>query len=453
MAIRLARMATNVLLARLLAPRVFGVFAVGAIAIDTLLTLNDLGITVGIVRARGNVRVAARTGVTIAFVFSVLLYGVCFLAAPWFASALNAPDATNVLRLMTVAVLLDGICAVPSGLLSRALRTDLLAVAQLSGFVLGTSLTIGMAVAGFGVWSLAWGRVIGTAVTVVAYVALAPYRPRPGFDLEEARKLLRFGLPLAGLALLQFALLNADYLVVGRLMGPLALGFYLLAFNVSSWPESLVSVAVRTVTVAGFSRLVGDSEELASGFVRTFGLLMTAAIPASLLLICLASPLVGFVYGRRWLPSVGALQFLVVFAGMRIAMFFVTDLLTAVGRLKMAVWMQVAWLVPLIPALAIGARLAGLTGVGAAHAVVAIAVGAPAIVYGVHRLGFSPTRMLSALVWPVAAAVPATIACLVSASLVTNDFARIGAGASAGLLAFALFAGIPIMKARLWARR
>jgi PST family polysaccharide transporter len=119
----------------------------------------------------------------------------------------------------------------------------------------------------------------------------------------------------------------------------------------------------------------------------------------------------------------------------------------------MAVWMQVAWLLPLIPALAIGARLAGLTGVGAAHAVVAIAVGAPTIVYGVHRLGFSPTRMLSALVWPAAAAVPATIACLVSASLVTNDFARIGAGGSAGVLAFALFARIPIMKGRLWARR
>ncbi len=436
--VRFLRMASNVVLARLLTPRDFGVFTVGAVAIDVLLTLNDLGTTVGIVRARGDVRRVASTGVTIAFAFSSVLYAVCYVAAPLFARALNAPDATSVLRLMTVAVLLDGICAVHSALLTRALRTDLQSLSQFGGFAIGIAVTIAMARMGFGVWSLAWGRVIATAVTAVATIALAPDHPTPGFETNEARKLLRFGLPLAGVAFVQFGLLNTDYLVVGRVLGPVALGFYVLAFNVSSWPVNLLSVTVRRVTVAGFSRLVDNPQALADGFVKSLGLLMTATIPTCLLLSLLASPLVSFLYGSRWLPSVGALQFLVVFAAVRIGSFFVNDLLIAVGRIRLAVWMQLAWLAPLVPALALGASVGGVTGVGAAHAVVALVIGGPVIVFALRILAVRPRPLLSILRRPALAAFPTTLACLGTASLMTNDLAKLLTSGLVGLIVFIL---------------
>ncbi len=50
-------------------------------------------------------------------------------------------------------------------------------------------------------------------------------------------------------------LLNADFVLVGNVLGVVALGYYLLAFNVSSWVPGLVGTAVRYVSVPGFSRL------------------------------------------------------------------------------------------------------------------------------------------------------------------------------------------------------
>ena len=65
-------------------------------------------------------------------------------------------------------------------------------------------------------------------------------RPLFGFDRTVARSALRFGLPLAIANMLSWALLNVDNVVISRTSGVVALGFYVLAFNVSSWPMTAI---------------------------------------------------------------------------------------------------------------------------------------------------------------------------------------------------------------------
>jgi len=83
------------------------------------------------------------------------------------------------------------------------------------------------------------------------------------------------------------AMLNVDYVVVGRVLGPVALGLYLMAFNLSSWPVNVFSFAVRRVSLAGFSRLQSDHARLKSAFARSGALLMAATIPVCALLATL----------------------------------------------------------------------------------------------------------------------------------------------------------------------
>ena len=91
-----------------------------------------------------------------------------------------------------------------------------------------------------------------------------------GFDKEITKKLLTFGLPLAASLGIEAVLLNADFVIVGNVLGVVALGYYLLAFNVSSWVPGLVGTAVRYVSVPSFSRLAEqDSEALALGVRRS----------------------------------------------------------------------------------------------------------------------------------------------------------------------------------------
>ncbi len=91
-----------------------------------------------------------------------------------------------------------------------------------------------------------------------------------GFDREITKKLLKFGLPLAVSLGIESVLLNADFVIVGNVLGVVALGYYLLAFNVSNWVPGLIGTAVRYVSIPSFSRLAEqDSEALALGVRRS----------------------------------------------------------------------------------------------------------------------------------------------------------------------------------------
>ncbi|HKE99800.1 MAG TPA: lipopolysaccharide biosynthesis protein [Actinomycetes bacterium] len=438
----------GIVLARLLSPEDYGVFAVALVALNALLAMNELGVSLAIVRWPGELERIAPTVTTLALAGSVGLYGLCFVAAPWLATAMGAPEATGVLRLLCAGVVIDGATAVPAALLTRTFRQGRRMVADFTSFGISTVLSIWLAVAGYGAWSLAWGRLAGNGVAAVLFVLLAPARFRPGFDAAQARRLLAFGLPLAGSSLLVFAMLNVDYVVVGSLLGPVALGFYLLAFNLSSWPVNVFSVAVRRVSLAGFSRLVEDPGRLRSSFARSLGLLMTATLPVCVLLGLMADPLVRFVYGDRWAPAAGALRWLALLSAARVAAELAYDLLVAVGRSRSTLWLQGAWTLALIPVLALGARLAGISGVAAGHAAVALLLVVPAFAVSLARVGIGPRALGAELTRPLLGSIVVAACCLVALALPSGPFLQLAVAGASGLGAYAALVVFPLRRNR-----
>ncbi len=95
------------------------------------------------------------------------------------------------------------------------------------------------------------------------------------------RPLLKFGLPLAGASILVFAIGYADQLVAGGTLGATALGFYVLAFNLSSWPQQIFSQPLRNVAPATFARLQHEPEAMRSAFRSIIGLLAAVTFPSA----------------------------------------------------------------------------------------------------------------------------------------------------------------------------
>lgn len=445
---RLVNPVTGIILARILSPKDFGIFAVALIALNGLNSINELGVTYAVVRWPGDLKLAARTATTIAITASVLIFMVCFVAAPFFASALHTPEATGVLRLLALGVVIDGIASVPIGLLTRGFRQDKRAIAEWSGFVVSTSVTIGLALAGFGAWSLAWGRLAGNSVNCGVLYILAPERPRPGWNRSVARDLLRFGIPLTGSSFLVFAMLNVDYLVVGRELGTIALGYYALAFNLSSFPWNMLSTAVRPIAVPAFARFQNDGARLREVFLRWFHLLMSAAVPVCTLLGVLALPLVTVIYGSKWRPAASALVFLAALGGLRVAIDFCYDLFVAVGESRVLVYIQGLWLLALIPALTIGARQDGIQGVGIAHVVVAGGIIVPVYLVALRRRhGLRPRAVLGAVARPLLGGFVAALAGVALMSLFGSDLGELVAG-GLGIIVVYGIVGISVRELR-----
>lgn len=425
---RAGSLVSGIILARILAPEDYGSFAVALVVLTAVLSMNELGVSLAIVRSSEDPARIAPTVGSMALASSVVLYALIFMAAPSVAVALNAPQAGAMIRVVGVCVLFDAVAAVSAALIARSFLQERRLVIDLVGFLLGTGLSVGLAVAGFGAWSMIWGLVLSNLISSATSLLLAPRRFRPGFDRTVVRELLRFGMPLAGSSLLLFAMLNVDYIVVGHVLGAEALGLYLMAFNLSSWPVSVVSTTIRRVSLAGFSRTADVAGASVPAFTRSLRSVLVAALAVSVPLAVFAEPILRILYGDRWTAAAPALQFLSVLAVGRILAELAYDYFISVDRNVFNLMLHVLWLAALLVALVVGAKMGGVGGVGAAHAAVVVLVVLPLLVGGLKSSGVTARALWTASRRPLLAALPMVAVAAAVAALWQNAWAVVLVG-------------------------
>jgi len=435
---RLGTLAIGIVLARLLGPHAFGAFAVALVAMLAVLSFNDLGVSLAIVRWEGEPAEIAPTVATVCLASSLVIYAGCFLAAPAFASAMGAPAAAGVIRILALNVVVDGFVATPAALLQRYFRQDRKMIADQVNCWLGAAVSVGLAWRGMGAMSLAAGRLSGAAASGILFMAFSPEPVRFGFDRARARALFRFGLPLAGSSLIVFAVANADQLVVGHLLGGTALGFYALALNLASWPVNMFSMPVRAVAPAVFARLQHDRPAMRAGFLSAAGLLGSVTMPVCVLICGAAAPLLAVAYGPQWLPAAHALRWLALLGALRIIFELVYDFFVVLARSRVLCTVQLVWLVVLVPALIAGSRAAGIAGAGMAEVAVAACVVLPWYLSELTKVGIS-RRALAARLWlPLVVAAGVGAAAAAAARTIPVSLAALAAGGVLALAAIGL---------------
>lgn len=400
--LRVANFTVGVVLARtVFGPQAWGLYAISQLVLSVLLSANEMGVSLAVVRWEGDVRGIARTALTLSLASSTALCALLFFFAPSVASFLGSPGATSLIRLLSLCVIIDGFVCVPFSLINREFMQGRRLVVEAAGFVVTTAVTLLLAFAHLGAISFAWGNVAGNVVTLIGATVAAPFLVLPGWDRRRARELLKFGLPLAGASLLVLGTLNVDSAIVSATLGPAALGFYQLAFNISSWPVQSISAAARRVSFAGFSRLAGSRELLADGFTKAAAVLVALAIPACVLLITLSEPLIKTIYGARWTPAAESLSLLGVLGLLRVFYELAYDGLAAADRRPTLLVVQGLWLVVLIPVLLVGAATHGINGVSAGHVLVAVLVVGPAFLWSLRRIGITVGALLRRCLRPI----------------------------------------------------
>lgn len=430
---RVSSFLVGVVLARtVFGPAVWGLYAVSQIVLAVLLSANELGVSAAIVRWEGDIRAFARTVVTLSLIASTAMYAALYVAAPLIARMLGSPDATRMLRVLCICVIVDALCAVPLALLTREFAQARRMVVDSVNFVIAAGVTVWLAFAGQGAMSFAWGALAGCIAAFIVSTLAAPYIVLPGWNAPHARKLLRFGLPLAGASLFALAVFNVDSAIVGATLGPVKLGLYQLAFNISSWPVITILLAVQRVSFAGFSRVANSHKALADAFNRALGLLMALTVPACVLMATLAGPLIHVVYGDRWAAATGALRLLAVFGMMRVAYGMFYYCLAAAGQRNTLMAIQGLWLTALIPVLFVGARLDGITGVSAGQVIVAAAFVGPAFLWALSRAGITALSVTSACLRPAVGGILMAAVSLLAVRLAGDGVAGLAAGIVAG---------------------
>lgn len=433
--LRLGSFAVGIVLARLLAPEQFGVFAVALTVQAVLMTLADLGMSTDLIRSE-NPEAKGPTVATLALVSGTMLTGVMAASAQGLADLLGSSPAGPVIAVMAFSMMLAGAGVVPYASLQRHFAQKKLFIIALVEFVVGTALTISLILGGWGVMGLAVARIASQLLTLVLQFILSGERVRFGFDPALAPGILKYGIPVAGANMLSWALLNVDNVAISRLAGPVALGFYFLAFNISNWPMSALGQVVRSVSIPAFARLSsGRSDQSLAAVV---GPVWAVSLLAGLMLAVLAAPVVELVYGEKWLPAAVILAWLGLFGSLRTLFDLSASYLLARGASKATLFVQVAWIAALVPAVFTGVNVAGIAGAAIAHLAVAVLIVCPAYAIGLRSNG-ADLLSVGARLWPpVVAAIPAAGAALGAMALQSTPLASLFAGGAAGTGVYAL---------------
>jgi O-antigen/teichoic acid export membrane protein len=445
---RVGQLFVGIVLARLIAPSEFGVFAAALVVLSVVVSISELGVSVAIVQAadREEVDRIAPVVTTVSVASGAGLAALMALLAPWLAQALGAPAAAGPIRVLALSLVIAGLSATPSACIQREFRQDRKLIADTVSFVVTTVVAVVMASAGFGAWSLAWSRVVGNVVLFGFTFALAPARYRPAWDAALARRLLRFGLPLAGASIVVFAVMNVDYAVIGNILGPTQLGIYVLAFNLSGWPVGAFSSTVRAVSLPAFSELRYDPLRHQASFGRALGMLFVPVVPACVLLGVLGHPLVRFVYGARWSDAGGPLAFLAVVGASRVALELAYDFLVSAGKSDDALRLNLLWLVSLVPMLIVAAHVGGITAVAVGHVVALCLVVLPAYMKVLRGLGVTVASVVGPISRPLVGGALMALTALAALAVIPGDLARLVAGGTLSLLVYALVVGLPLWR-------
>jgi len=383
--VRVSWLLALAVLTRWLSPAQFGLFGVGLVVLLYLETVGDLGTGAALVfwpeREGDAAEVTFRVNLVVGIVFTLGLA----LLAPAVAAFFREPDAVPLLRVLATAFLLRSLGNTHDALCRKHLRFRARLVPELALALGKAGVAVGLALAGFGVWSLVAGQLTGLALWVGALWAVVPWRPswgRSGRGIRElAVPMLRYGRGILAVDVLSAVVHHADVVVVGRLLGTAALGLYQIAAKV---PEATVTVAVWVVSKVlfpAFARLHAARDRLDRAYLTALRFVSSLTLPAAVGLVLVAEPLVATFFGDDWRAAAPVLQGLAVYAGVRSLGSHAGDLLKGTGRSGLLAGLAALKAGLLVPFLVLAGR--GSLGLEGAPAVAWTLAGVTAVNTGI----------------------------------------------------------------------
>jgi O-antigen/teichoic acid export membrane protein len=364
----------TLILARLLAPALFGLVGMAGLAIAALQYFQDIGFDAALIYRRDEVEEASHTAFITVILSSLAVYLIAVVTAPWVAAFFREPAVVPVLRVLALTVPIGSFGRVPYILLSRELDFRRRIFPELTANVLGSGAAIGLALAGAGVWSLVWGQIIRSALAAALVWLVTSWRPRLRFNRRVAREMFSYGKHIVGSQTLIFLITNVDNAVVGRYAGQAALGAYQFAYNLSNTPATQITGIISQVMFPAFSKLSGEDagQARARYYLTVVRHVTWITAPIAMATILFAPEFIHGLYGEVWAAAIVPLQLLAVYGFIRSVAANMGSIFRAMGKPQwltgIALWRLATMLLFLYPV----TKRWGINGVSALSAIVAV---------------------------------------------------------------------------------
>lgn len=335
------------ILARILSPNDFGLMGVALLAMATLETFSQTGFQTALIQKRENIESYLDSAWTFLIIRGFALFAILYMIAPYAAAFFGTPEAGPIIQVIGVSVLLQAFTNIGVLYFQKELEFNRQFLYQFAGTLADFIVAVSAVLILQNVWALVFGLIAGNAMRCIVSYAVHPYRPHIDLDIRKARELFGFGKWILGSGILVFLVTQGDDILVGKLVGVTALGFYQMAYKISNMPATEVTHVISQVMFPVYSKLQQNRSKLKDAYLQTLKLTAFVSFFVTGIIFVLAPDFTLLFLGEKWMPMVPAIQVL-VFAGLiRSIAATAGSVFIAIGKPKIDTRLQVVRLLVL----------------------------------------------------------------------------------------------------------
>jgi teichuronic acid exporter len=354
--------AFGIVLARLLVPADFGMIVTIQIFTGFVAMFASGGMGQSLIRAKEVTEDDFSAVFVLQLAIGILVYCAFFFAAPWIARYLENPLYSDLLKVSALNFILRPLSFVRVAWLNREMKFKERTTIDLISSVFTGVASMAMAAMGLGVWSLIWGGIAGTLITIVMLAYVTPVRLRLRYKAEIARRHSGFGMKITANDFLDYVRDEAVNLMLSKIAGPAFLGLFNKAASLARMPGRMLVPPTAQTVFRALSKVQDNPDSTKYIFYRTITLLCVYLLPCLVGLWWIAEPFVEVVYGQQWMPAALPMSILLIGASFRIINNPCGILLAAQNRLNQELVGQVIGVVFTLIACVIGLQW-GMVGV------------------------------------------------------------------------------------------
>lgn len=366
--LQVSRLAVGIALARLLAPHDYGVAAMVVVFSSLVIVFSDMALGAALVQRKVLTEKDRSTVFWTALAGGVLFTGIGLALSGPVAAFYGEPEVRSLFAVLSLSFIVTSLATTQNALLVREMNFRALELCLIGATLSGGAVAVFVAVRGYGPWAVIAQHFTVAVVSTLLLWRVSRWRPSFTYSRDSLCSLGGFSAKVLAQRLLYYVHANVDNLLVGRVLGPAALGAYAVAYNVMLVPFSRIAVPIAEVLFPAFSELQDDRDRMTSGWVRATRAIAAVSAPALLGMIVLAPEFVAVVLGDRWAAAAPVIRILAFVGLLQSLQTLNSNVLLALGRAGTLFRYSVVFFCGHLIAFVIGLQW-GIVGVAACYAI------------------------------------------------------------------------------------
>lgn len=302
----------NIVLAHLLAPDDFGIVGMILIIVAVSNIVTDGGFGAALIQKSNPNEDDFSTTFYINIVTSILIYIAIYLAAPGIAHFLKLPILADILRSISIVIIINSFGLVPKVKLRRSMAFKQIALSNISAYICAAVIAIYLAYSGYGAWGLVAMHIINALFSNLFFCLAAKWHPSLIFSAKSLKELFAYGEYMLISDILSNICFHIQSTLVGKYFSPYTAGQYAQAKKMEEVACITLPSAMNQVLFPLYSQMQHDKEGIRRMLSLNTKMIAFVIFPLMTILIIVAEPLILFLFGDKWMDSVFYFQVLCI---------------------------------------------------------------------------------------------------------------------------------------------